>query len=93
MNFIYRTHAIERMFQRDISQEIVEKAVKNGKVIEEYLNDKPYPSFLTLYFEDNNLNKPIHVVYAKNGNDIIIITTYRPSINKWTCNYQERIKK
>ena len=93
MIFVYRAHAIERMFQRDISETDVENAVKNGKIIEEYLEDKPYPSFLVLHYEENNINKPLHVVYAKNGNEVIIITAYRPQKSKWSNNYQLRIKK
>lgn len=93
MDIIYRVHAIERMFERDISEKSVEEAVKNGKVIEEYLDDKPYPSFLVLDFENSDSNKPIHIVFAKNENEIIIITAYRPEKSKWTNNYQTRIKK
>lgn len=93
MDFIYRVHAIERMFQRDISEEIIEQTIKNGKVIEEYSDDKPYPSFLVLNFENDDSNKPIHVVFAKNGDEIIIITAYRPEKSKWTNNYHTRIKK
>ncbi len=61
MTFIYREHAIQRMFERDISEEDVEDTVKNGDIIEEYLDDKPYPSFLALKFYE----KPLHVVFAK----------------------------
>ena len=94
MTFIYRTHAIERLFERDISEDDVEDIVLNGKIIEYYENDKPYPSFLTLGYEDRDLNKPLHVVYAKNEESIIIIiTAYRPDITKWKNNYQTRIKK
>ena len=93
MDFIYRVHAIERMFQRDISEEAVENAVKNGKIVEEYLDDKPYPSFLVLNFENDDATNPIHVVFAKNEDEIIIITAYRPEKSKWTNNYQTRIKK
>jgi len=93
MNFIYRTHAIERMFQRDISEDSVESVVKNGKIIEEYLEDKPFASFLAVGFEDGDETKPIHVVYAKNENDVIIITAYRPHKSKWTNDFQKRIKK
>lgn len=75
MNFIYRVHAIERMFQRDISEYIVQKTIIDGEVIEKYLD------------------KPIHVVYAKNADDIIIITVYRPDKSKWTDNYKIRLKK
>jgi hypothetical protein len=43
------------MFERNISDEVVEKVIKNGKIIEEYLDDKPYPSFLILGYEKDNL--------------------------------------
>ena len=61
MTFIYREHAIQRMFERDILEGDVEDTVKNGDIIEEYLDDKPYPSFLALKFYE----KPLHVVFAK----------------------------
>jgi hypothetical protein len=57
------------------------------------LDDKPYPSFLILGFENRDSKKPIHVVFAKNGKDIIVITVYRPDKLKWTNNYETRIKK
>ena len=41
----------------------------------------------------DDLKKPIHVVFAKDGKNIIVITAYRPSELKWTNNYQTRIKK
>lgn len=41
---IYRTHAIQRMFQRGISEVAVRAVVENGRVIEEYPDDSPYPS-------------------------------------------------
>jgi hypothetical protein len=81
------------MFERNISDEVVEKVIKNGKIIEEYLDDKPYPSFLILGYEKDNFKKPIHVVFAKDDKNIIVITAYRPSELKWTNNYQTRIKK
>ncbi len=77
MTFIYREHAIQRMFERDI--------------FEEYSDDKPYPSFLTLKFFD----KALHVVFAKNkeNDEIIIITAYYPDEEKWSDDYKIRIKK
>ena len=91
MTFIYREHAIKRMFERDIFEEEIEETVKNGEVIEEYLDDKPYPSFLALKFFD----KPLHVVFAKNekDNEIIIITAYYPDKEKWSNDYKTRTKK
>ncbi|MEA3455026.1 MAG: DUF4258 domain-containing protein [Campylobacterota bacterium] len=88
MNFIYRVHAIERMFQREISEEAVEQIVVKGKVIESYENDKPYPSFLALGF---HRDRAIHIVYAKDENsDIIIITAYEPSPEKWEKDMKTR---
>ena len=91
MVFIYREHAIQRMFERDIFEIDVEEAVKNGEIIEEYLDDKPYPSFLALWRK----SKPLHVVFAKNyeDNEIIIITAYYPDNNKWSDDYRRRIRK
>ena len=91
MTFIYREHAIQRMFERDIFEEDVEETIKNGEIIEQYLDDKPYPSFLALKFFD----KPLHVVFAKNEekDQIIVITAYYPDKDKWSDDYKTRIKK
>lgn len=91
MTFIYREHAIQRMFERDIFEIDVEKTIINGEIIEEYLEDKPYPSFLALKLND----KPLHVVFAKNHeeNEIIIITAYYPDKDKWSDDYKKRIEK
>ena len=91
MTFVYREHAIQRMFERDIFEVDVENTVKNGKIIEEYLDDKPYPSYLALEFN----KKPLHVVFAKNyeDNEIIIITAYYPDKDKWSDDYKIRIDK
>jgi len=93
MYFIYRTHAIERLFEREISDDDVIECVKNGEIIESYLDDKPYPSFLVLGYENNDVTKPLHVVYAKDDENIIIITAYRPSKDKWSNDYRQRIER
>jgi hypothetical protein len=67
------------MFKREISSEEVISAVKNGKNIKEYTDDKPYPSFLSLHFINQ---KVIHVVFSiDNNNDCIVITAYEPDEN------------
>jgi len=92
LTFIYREHAIQRMFERDIFEIDVENTIKSGEIIEEYLDDKPYPSFLVLGL---NGDKPLHVVFAKNHeeNQIIIITAYYPDKDKWSNDYKRRIEK
>ena len=70
---VFRTHAIQRMFQRRISMEDIRRVLETGEVIEEYPDDTPYPSRLILGW---NGTKPLHVVIADNNEDkeTIIIT-------------------
>ena len=42
----WTNHVVLRLLQRDISQKDIENALLNGKIIEEYENDYPYPSCL-----------------------------------------------
>jgi hypothetical protein len=42
----YRLHAVQRMFERKITAEEVRYVLETGEVIEEYLDDAPYPSSL-----------------------------------------------
>ena len=88
MEFIYRIHAIERMFQRGISEPEIETIVLNGEVIEEYLDDKPYPSFLSFGYVGK---RAIHVVFAKDEqDDYIVITVYQPDLIRWKNDYKTR---
>ena len=91
MAFVYRVHAIERMFQRNISEEEVENVVRFGEAIETYPDDKPYASYLVLGHVDN---RAVHVVYAKDEKDtIIVITVYEPTLEKWHEDFKVRREK
>ncbi|MDP1784184.1 MAG: DUF4258 domain-containing protein [Sulfuricurvum sp.] len=90
MVFVYRVHAIERMFQRDVSEKEVEEVVKFGETIESYPDDQPYPSYLILGYVGK---KVLHIVYAKDENDtIIVITVYVPTLEKWFEDFRTRRK-
>jgi len=90
MVLIYRVHAIERMFQRDVNEEDVEHVVNFGEIIENYPDDHPYPSFLVLGFVEK---RALHVVYAKDEkNSIIVITVYEPRLEKWLDDLKTRRK-
>ncbi len=43
---VFRVHAIQRMFQRHISEDDVSHVVEHGETIEAYPQDTPYPSRL-----------------------------------------------
>jgi len=44
----FRVHAVRRMFRRAISVEDVRRVLADGETIEDYPDDKPYPSRLLL---------------------------------------------
>ena len=70
----------------------VDEAIQNGEIIEEYTDDKPYPS--CLIFGLTKRQRPIHVVCALDSTDsmVIVITTYQPSPELWIEN-KTRVKK
>lgn len=72
---LYRIHAVQRMAERDIREEDVAHVVAQGKEIESYPSDHPYPSRLLLGWIRN---RPVHVVAATSEHAIIIITVYEP---------------
>lgn len=85
---VYRLHAIERMFERDISESDVENVIKYGDIIKSYLNDKPYLSYLVLGYV---AERAIHVVYSIDEQDnLIVITVYEPSLDIWQEDFKEK---
>ena len=92
MELIFRVHAIQRMFQRNISEDGVRQALDNGKTIETYPDDEPYPSRLVLGWI---AERPIHIVVAddKENERIIIITVYEPDSNQWEEGFERRKQK
>lgn len=77
------------MFERTISMEQTKIAVKKGEVIQNYPDDKPYPSSLILHFMKK---RPYHVVVAfdEDSGNCIIITVYEPSPKLWENDYKTR---
>ena len=86
---IFRIHAIQRMFTRQISDENVRYALDKGEVIENYPNDTPYPSRLLLGWIGS---RPLHVVVAENSEQMeqIIITAYEPNPDQWEEGFKKR---
>ncbi len=57
----FTLHAREKMHLRGINASNVKQTLLEGEIIEEYLEDKPYPSFLLCAKGDE---KYLHVVCA-----------------------------
>ena len=81
-DLIFRIHAVERMFERDISVEDVRRVLLEGAVIEGYPEDTPFPSCLIFGWCEG---RPIHVVIAINEEEgsVIVVTVYEPDQEKW----------
>jgi hypothetical protein len=88
---VFRVHAIQRMFQRNISTEEVRQIVATGETIETYPDDQPFPSRLVHGW---NGSRPIHVVLAENAADreTIVITVYQPNAAEWEPGFRRRIR-
>lgn len=66
-----------------IKEKEVAQAVINCKIINEYLDDEPYPS--CLIYGKTKRNRPLHIVsaYSDEENIAIIVTVYEPDPEKW----------
>jgi hypothetical protein len=86
---VFRVHAIQRMFERQISKNDVKQALDMGQVIEDYPDDTPYPSCLILGWRGD---RPLHVVAAYNAEDdeMIVITVYEPDPRRWDASFTVR---
>ena len=85
-------HADEEAEIDALSFDEIYFSVLHGEIIEEYSNDKPYPSCL-IYGQTFN-GDHVHSVWAYNdhNNWAVIITVYRPDPNMW-INWRKRRKK
>ncbi|HKM91953.1 MAG TPA: DUF4258 domain-containing protein [Candidatus Acidoferrales bacterium] len=86
---VFRVQALQRMSDRQITVEDVERALATGEVIEAYPDDHPYPSCLMLGWRGS---RPLHVVIAENAedNEAIVITAYEPDPARWDVTFKRR---
>lgn len=86
---IFRVHAVQRMFERDVSAKNALSAIKTGEIIEDYSSEMPEPSRLILGFQGK---RPFHVVTSENpeADETTIITVYIPDPEKWNKDSRSR---
>lgn len=85
-------HAIQRMFERNITDSDIVKVLESGKTIIGYPDDTPFPSYVILGFLNN---EPIHVVAAldENAKTCYIITVYKPNPKVWDKSFKKKVVK
>jgi len=76
-------HADEEASNDDLSCNEIFNSIPTGEIIEQYPDDKPYPSCLIL--SKNLKDEPIHSVWAYNRvtKASALITVYRPDPDQW----------
>ena len=84
-----RQHAAERMLERSISVADVLVVLNSGVIVEDYPEDTPFPSRLTLGWVGQ---RPVHVVWATAAGTgrIVIITLYEPYPEEWDNTFRGR---
>ena len=85
----WSAHVAQRMIERSISRFDVLSTICSGEIIEDYSDDFPLPSCLILGMVNGN---PIHVVVAQDEEEIVIISVYRPDLNKFEPDFRTRRK-
>lgn len=87
--FIFRVHAVQRIFERGISIKKVLRAINTGETIEDYSSEMPEPSRLILGFQGK---RPFHVVTSEDPgtNELTVITVYIPDAEKWNNDFRTR---
>jgi hypothetical protein len=88
---VFRIHAVQRMFEREIGEDDVRVVLRAGERIQDYPNDAPYPSYLML---GRVGIRPLHVVAADHDEDreTIVITVYEPDPERWDAELRRRSK-
>lgn len=89
-NIEITAHAILQLKARKIKLADIYAGIDNGEIIEQYPDDKYYPSCLILYFRVNG--EPVHFVCSIGNNKIYIITAYNPDLKRWENDFKTRKK-
>ena len=84
---LFRAHAVQRMFEREVSVSKVREALKAEDVIEDYTSEMPEPSRLLFGSQGK---RPFHMVTSENDKQTTSITVYLPSPDKWKKDSRSR---
>lgn len=87
-NIVITEHARVRLIERNIYISDVVKCIDSGEIIEQYENDKPFPSCLILGMSIKG--KYIHIVVSINEKFIYLITAYYPDLELWEVDLKTR---
>lgn len=78
-----------RLKGRFVNREAVLSSVSTYEMIEEYPEDKYLPSYL-IYAEYENQSIHIQIATDIENDNIRIVTTYKPTLEKWENDFKTR---
>lgn len=78
---LWSVHVLVRIQERGIYRKDAVNAILTGEIIEQYPEDKPYPSCLIL--GESTRGEPLHVVAALSESNATMITAYYPTPDKF----------
>jgi len=86
---VFSGHAVQRMFERGVTETEVRGVIEAGEVIASYPDDRPYPTCLMLGFR---AALPLHVVIAwdRGAATCHVVTVYVPDPKMWHPDYRTR---
>ncbi len=89
---VFSRHAVQRMFDRSVSEPDVTDTLKDGETIEEYPGDTPYPSCLLL---GRSGSRPLHVVATRDPESglCVVVTVYIPDTTQWSGDFRMKITR
>jgi hypothetical protein len=80
--FEFSKHAVDQSLRRRISVREMRQAIADGEMIEEYPEDKYWPSYLI--FGTTTDGRPLHVQCSHPARPLVkIVTLYEPDPTRW----------
>ncbi len=75
-------HALKRFDERGFKAVDIERVVREGEIIRDYKDDRPWPSYLVC---GRIGERVVHVVVARNSSDAtcVVVTAYEPTAANW----------
>ena len=89
---VWTHHVNMRLEGRFISREILLSSVASYEIIEEYPQDKYLPSCL-VYAKSGDEVFHIHFAVDREGENVRMVTAYRPTSDKWENDFKTRRKE
>ncbi len=89
---LWTHHVNMRMLSRSVSREVIVSAAATFEIIESYPDDKYLPSYLVYLQWHGDV---FHALFATdvNGDNVRVVTAYRPSSDEWEDGRKRRARQ